>query len=112
MKNLLKGNRLFYSLVMGFVVMTASAFSQKVDPIPPYKNAKLPVEERLNDLLLRMTLEEKIDLLSGADNDDIDSDTNTNPETDSPATLIRATNFLSKTRRNIRLGIPEFIMTD
>ena len=31
----------------------------------PYKNAKLPVEQRVDDLLGRMTLEEKVDMLSG-----------------------------------------------
>jgi beta-glucosidase len=29
-------------------------------PLPPYKNSVLPVEQRLNDLLSRMTLEEKV----------------------------------------------------
>jgi beta-glucosidase len=33
--------------------------------ISPYKNSKLPIEQRVNDLLNRMTLEEKIDLLAG-----------------------------------------------
>ena len=31
----------------------------------PYKNPKLPVEKRVEDLLSRMSLEEKIDLLGG-----------------------------------------------
>jgi len=31
----------------------------------PYKNSKLSLEKRVDDLLQRMTLEEKIDLLGG-----------------------------------------------
>jgi beta-glucosidase len=34
---------------------------------PPYKDASLPVEQRVQDLLGRMTLEEKVAMLSGAD---------------------------------------------
>ena len=79
---------------------------------PEYKNPQNRVEDRVADLLGRMTLEEKIDMVSGFKNDDVDSDTDTNPESDSPATIIRALDFQSKTQRNIRLGIPQFIMTD
>ncbi len=32
---------------------------------PPYKNPKLPVDQRVEDLLGRMTLQEKVDLLGG-----------------------------------------------
>jgi len=35
--------------------------------VPPYKNAKVPVEQRVDDLLGRMTLEEKAGLLAGAE---------------------------------------------
>jgi hypothetical protein len=34
--------------------------------IPPYKNPSLPVEQRVQDLLGRMTLQEKVAMLSGA----------------------------------------------
>ena len=51
----------------------------------PYKNPKLPVEKRVEDLLSRMSLEEKIDLLGG-------------------------TGFATKP--NQRLGIPELKMSD
>lgn len=44
--------KLFFLL---FVIYSNLLFSQKL----PYKNPKLPVEERVNDLLSRMTLEEK-----------------------------------------------------
>jgi len=51
----------------------------------PYQNSKLPVDQRVEDLLKRMTLEEKIDMLGG-------------------------TGFATKP--NARLGIPELRMTD
>jgi len=53
--------------------------------LPLYKNPKLSVDERVEDLLKRMTLEEKIDMLGG-------------------------TGFATKP--NARLGIPELRMTD
>jgi len=58
---------------------------QAQDAVPPYKDSKLPVTERVADLLNRMTLEEKIDMLAG-------------------------TGFATKP--NARLGIPELKMTD
>src|SRR5450759_606574 len=51
----------------------------------PYKDPKVPTEKRVEDLLSKMTLEEKVDMLSG-------------------------TGFASKP--NSRLGIPELKMTD
>lgn len=51
----------------------------------PYKDASLPIDTRVEDLLKRMTLEEKIDMLGG-------------------------TGFATKP--NERLGIPELRMTD
>uniref|UniRef100_UPI004047B06B glycoside hydrolase family 3 N-terminal domain-containing protein n=1 Tax=Mariniflexile sp. TaxID=1979402 RepID=UPI004047B06B len=44
-------------LVVGIIVASTLALSDKQDP--PYKNPKLPVAERVNDLLGRMTLEDK-----------------------------------------------------
>ena len=32
----------------------------------PYKNAQLPVERRVDDLLSKMTQDEKLDMVSGA----------------------------------------------
>jgi len=43
--------------------MPAAAPAQ--EPAPDYKNPKLPVEQRVADLLKRMTLEEKVDQLAG-----------------------------------------------
>src|ERR1700721_2906771 len=43
------------------------AQTQSKSDIPPYKNPRLPVEQRVQDLLGRMTLQEKVAMLSGAD---------------------------------------------
>ncbi|NOY57653.1 MAG: DUF4434 domain-containing protein, partial [Calditrichaeota bacterium] len=53
--------------------------------IPVYRNPAQPVEKRVEDLLSRMTLNEKVDMVSG-------------------------NGFTTK--HNIRLGIPEIVMTD
>jgi len=52
---------------------------------PPYRNPSLPVEQRVEDLLARMSLEEKVDLLSGTGYD---------------------------SKPNARLGIPALRMAD
>ena len=46
-----------------FLFASASVFAQDT---PPYKNSKLPVDQRVADLLARMTLEEKIAQMEGA----------------------------------------------
>jgi beta-glucosidase len=40
---------------------------QSGSALPPYKNPNLPIEQRVQDLLSRMTLQEKVAMLSGAD---------------------------------------------
>jgi beta-glucosidase len=48
--------------------LTILLFSSSADVaqnVPPYRNAKLPVEQRITDLLSRMTLEEKVAQLEG-----------------------------------------------
>ncbi len=42
------------------LVIIPTAQLQTQSPAPPYKNARLPVEQRVADLLRRMTLEEKV----------------------------------------------------
>src|ERR1700679_2175013 len=42
------------------------AQTQSKSDIPPYKNPRLPIEQRVQDLLGRMTLQEKVAMLSGA----------------------------------------------
>ncbi|MGE5559174.1 MAG: glycoside hydrolase family 3 C-terminal domain-containing protein [Bacillota bacterium] len=71
--------------VLAFFCMIITYAAAENDAAPPYKNPKLPVEDRINDLIPRMTLEEKIDLLGGAG---------------------------FATKPNARLGIPEMRMTD
>lgn len=73
------------TIILSLLCMFASFAKQMPPDNPPYKNAGLPVETRVADLLTRMTLEEKIDLLGG-------------------------TGFA--TMPNERLGIPELRMTD
>ena len=53
---------LFFCLAICFV-LSATAGAQA---ILPYRNPKLPVEQRLADLLARMTLEEKVAQMEGA----------------------------------------------
>jgi len=67
MKLLMKRN-LFCSLIVAAAVLcglTSRAQSQDQSGTPPYKNSKFAVEQRVEDLLSRMTLEEKVEMLSG-----------------------------------------------
>jgi beta-glucosidase len=48
---------LFLLFLSGFIL---SFTAKNGKPVYPYKNARLPVEQRVNDLLARMTLQEKI----------------------------------------------------
>jgi beta-glucosidase len=58
---------IFVILVSGISIGRAqSAASTQVPTDAPYKNARLPVERRVADLLKRMTLEEKATMLSGS----------------------------------------------
>ncbi|MCB4808927.1 glycoside hydrolase family 3 C-terminal domain-containing protein [Tamlana sp. 62-3] len=57
MKYKLNIKQVFTCLLLGGIITISLSFTDKKDP--PYKNPKLPVEERVQDLLSRMTLEEK-----------------------------------------------------
>jgi beta-glucosidase len=59
--------RLLCAVLIFFAAILSSAQNQSVSDIPPYKNPSLPVEQRVQDLLGRMTLQEKVAMLSGAD---------------------------------------------
>ena len=59
--------RLLCLVLIFFAAILSSAQNQSVSDIPPYKNPSLPVEKRVEDLLGRMTLQEKVAMLSGAD---------------------------------------------
>ncbi len=47
-------------LAAGFLVVIAGSRCGKKEDRPAYKNPSLPIEERVDDLLARMTLEEKV----------------------------------------------------
>jgi len=59
--------RHFRCLLMLFAAVLSIAQDLSSSGIPPYKNPSLPVEQRVQDLLGRMTLQEKVAMLSGAD---------------------------------------------
>ena len=59
--------RLLYLALIFFPAVMGVAQNQSASSIPPYKNPSLPVEQRVQDLLGRMTLQEKVAMLSGAD---------------------------------------------
>src|SRR5579863_10618211 len=61
--------RLRYPVFILFFLVARLGFAQNQSGsgTPPYKNSSLPVEQRVQDLLGRMTLEEKVAMLSGAD---------------------------------------------
>ena len=48
------------------IVLLIAAQAQQPPSAAPYKDPKLPVEQRVQDLLGRMTMEEKVSMLSGA----------------------------------------------
>ncbi|HLG88555.1 MAG TPA: glycoside hydrolase family 3 C-terminal domain-containing protein [Alphaproteobacteria bacterium] len=53
-------------MLTGLVLLgLLSPFSARGDAPPPYKDPKAPLETRVNDLLGRLTLEEKVSLMSG-----------------------------------------------
>jgi beta-glucosidase len=57
--------RLFSLFCILFVTLPALSQSQSASETFPYKNSNLPIEQRVQDLLGRMTLEEKVAMLSG-----------------------------------------------
>jgi beta-glucosidase len=59
--------RLLSLILIFFPAIQGVAQSQSGSAIPPYKNPSVPVEQRVQDLLARMTLQEKVAMLSGAD---------------------------------------------
>ena len=90
-----------------FYLLSAPVFSQ----LPPYKQSALPVDRRVEDLLGRMTLDDKLELIHGAEIKEADGGS-TSVAGNTPSTIIRAVNFLSQTAYNRRLCIPQLVMTD
>jgi beta-glucosidase len=49
-------------ILLSFII---TGYRVNKDDIPAYKNKNLPIKERVSDLIKRMTLEEKVDMLGG-----------------------------------------------
>ena len=58
--------RLLFVILMFVAVEAGLAQNPNGSAVAPYKNPDLPVEQRVQDLLGRMTLQEKVAMLSGA----------------------------------------------
>ena len=56
----------FCLLLILFAAIISHAQNQGNSDTAPYKNPSLPVEQRVQDLIGRMTLQEKVAMLSGA----------------------------------------------
>jgi len=80
-----KGDKIRIGILLPLIPILLMVSCGHKEELPVYKNANLPVEKRVEDLLARMTLEEKIDQLSGLGFD---------------------------TKENKRLGIPVLSMSD
>lgn len=119
-------NRVFRPLEV-FIITTALALisTSMSAELPPYRNADLPVETRLADLLGRMTLEEKIDQLHQVRAGDVNANNVSTRDIEflptfgsfiiggPPATVLDSRNFLQ--RRAVtesRLGIPALFGAD
>lgn len=57
-------NQPFVKIIAATIMLMTTTVTKSSD-LEPYKNPKLPIEQRIEDLLPRLTLEEKLDLLSG-----------------------------------------------
>ena len=66
MKRTLRLDRFLTASLAIFIAAFAAGQSTEVPSNAPYKNPKLPLEQRVQDLLGRMTIEEKASMLSGA----------------------------------------------
>ena len=80
----MKNSAVLFTIIFALLFLGSSMKNSEDDQLP-YKNPKLTIDKRVEDLLKRMTLDEKIDMLGG-------------------------TGFATKP--NERLGIPELRMTD
>ncbi len=61
----MKGMRNFIAISNVLLFLPTIAYAQNDEPPPLYKDPAAPIEDRINDLLGRMTTEEKIEQLSG-----------------------------------------------
>lgn len=61
--NKMKSLKILLPLICSIILFTG--FNNAPDELLPYKNSKLKIEERVNDLLSRMTLDEKLTIIGG-----------------------------------------------
>jgi len=54
-------------LFAGLAILCASANAQQTTDQAPYRNPNLAIEDRVADLLSRMTLEEKVEQIAGGE---------------------------------------------
>ena len=89
-------NRIIIFSITLFLVTVFSFFhivslpAQEDTSLPAYKNMQLPVEDRLEDLLSRMTLQEKINMVSGATAGEMPKNIADIQNADSPTTILTA----------------------
>ncbi len=57
---LIQKSAFFYTLLSGITILSLSSCIKPEESNPPYKDASLPVEQRVQDLIQRMTLDEKL----------------------------------------------------
>ena len=81
----LKNSFGIFFILLFTCVTFSTLIAQDNNELPVYKDSSKPIDQRVKDLILRMTLEEKVDLVGGAG---------------------------FKTKKNVRLGIPELLMAD
>jgi beta-glucosidase len=67
-------SRLSFFLILTFLLTMMTPAIAQDDADAPYKDASLPVEERVDDLLARMTLEEKIGQMTLVEKNSINED--------------------------------------
>jgi len=110
-----KSNKALLGVLLVFSslsLVTSLSAQDKNSKLPPYKNWNLPIEVRLEDLMRRMTLEEKLNMVSGVKTGESATNMSLIQGVGSSTVILAAVNSPSKSQMNIRLGIPELTMTD
>ena len=83
-------------LIAGLTFVIGFGRIASAEDMPPYKDPTRPIDERVQDILARMTLEEKIEQMGG----------------EFPGEVEENGWGMSNTPDNERLGIPGFRFTD
>ncbi len=53
------------TVLSGMGLLIRKSVARKASPIPVYRDPQYPIDQRIDDLIRRMTLEEKVSLLGG-----------------------------------------------